>query len=167
MEKVVRAIGTLLLVAVVILSVLTYAGIFNLSQGLEQVKDGVSKLVTWFGLSYEPLYDFWYTGNCSRVGDYVYSCGGFVTFTFRANTTAVRIAFWSDKGTVYVGSSSFATYNVVYQDSNKVVVDLYPMKGYVNTQYWRVPNVVAVYGTLDINVYGDSFMVYFDVRPLK
>ena len=48
MEKVVRAIGTLLLVAVVILSVLTYAGIFNLSQGLEQVKDGVSKLVTWF-----------------------------------------------------------------------------------------------------------------------
>ena len=48
MEKVIRAVGTLMLVAVVVLSVLTYAGIFNLSEGIEQIKQGVNKLVTWF-----------------------------------------------------------------------------------------------------------------------
>ena len=48
MEKVIRAVGALLLVAVVVLSVLTYAGIFNLSSGIEYIKNGISRLVTWF-----------------------------------------------------------------------------------------------------------------------
>lgn len=48
MEKTVRAVGTLLLVAVLVLTTLTYAGIFNLSDTLKYVRDGVEKLVTWF-----------------------------------------------------------------------------------------------------------------------
>ncbi len=48
MEKVVSAIATLMLVAVLVVSILTYAGIFNLSDTLNQIKTGVSKLVTWF-----------------------------------------------------------------------------------------------------------------------
>lgn len=48
MEKVVRAIGTLLLVGVLVLSVLTYAGIFNISEALNYIRTGVSRLVTWF-----------------------------------------------------------------------------------------------------------------------
>jgi hypothetical protein len=48
MEKVVRTVGTLLLVGVLVLSVLTYAGIFNITSTLDYIKTGVSKLVTWF-----------------------------------------------------------------------------------------------------------------------
>jgi len=47
MEKVVQAVGGLLLIAVLFLGVMTYANVAGISNTLEFIKAGVSKLIGW------------------------------------------------------------------------------------------------------------------------
>jgi len=48
MDKVLQAVGTLLIVGVLFLAVLVYSNVTGFAPVLTQIKDGVAKLVGWF-----------------------------------------------------------------------------------------------------------------------
>lgn len=68
----IQTIGTLLLVAVLVLAILNYASVFNLSDTLVEIRNGVARLLTWLVPS-EYKVELIPIANVSRVtGDTIY-----------------------------------------------------------------------------------------------
>ncbi|MEM1560114.1 MAG: hypothetical protein QXN35_01015 [Ignisphaera sp.] len=127
----IQTVGVLLLVAVLILAVLNYASIFNISDSLNEIKIGVSKLLKWLVPS-DYRVELKGIANVSSVsGDIIYvtadNASGVVgTVTVEFANVPVEIVLEGSKPITVTISRNNCTAAVENIGGNAVRVVIYP-----------------------------------------
>jgi hypothetical protein len=155
------------IVVVVTMWSLSYYNVVNLD--IPFISSGIEKLLRWFGYR-EPLYEIYYSGNCSQVAGNAFYCYlRYAVFFVRVNATDLDVVVSVDgNGRISNIECSFCTVVVVERSDRYAKLYVVPTLKYDGGVPWEVPNVTAIYGKLSFVVSGSGYgYVYVDVRPHK
>ena len=169
--RLLRYLALLEFVAIIVVATmwsLSYYNVVNLD--IPYISSGIEKLLKWFGYR-EPLYEIYYSGNCSQVSSNAFYCDlRYVLFSIRVNNTDLDVVVSVDgNGRISNIDCSFCTVVEVERSDRYAKLYVVPTLKYGGGGVpWEVPNVTAIYGKLSFVVSGSGYgYVYVDVRPHK
>jgi hypothetical protein len=167
--RLLRYLALLELVAIIVVVTMWSLSYFNVVNfDIPFISSGIEKLLRWFGYR-EPLYEIYYSGNCSVSGNAFYCDLRYVLFNIRVNATDLDVVVSVDgNGRISNIECSFCTTVVEVGSDRYVKLYVVPTLKYGGGVPWEVPNVTAIYGKLSFVVSGSGYgYVYVDVRPHK
>ncbi|MCC6057564.1 MAG: hypothetical protein LM568_01420 [Desulfurococcaceae archaeon] len=168
--RLLRYLALLELVAIVVVATMWGLSYYNVVDfDIPFISSGIEKLLRWFGYR-EPLYEIYYSGNCSQVSGNAYYCDlRYVLFNIRVNNTDLDVVVSVDgNGRISNIDCSFCTVVEVERSDRYAKLYVVPTLKYGGGVPWEVPNVTAIYGKLSFVVSGSGYgYVYVDVRPHK
>jgi hypothetical protein len=167
--RLLRYLALLEFVAIIVVATMWSLSYYNVVDlDIPFIGSGIEKLLRWFGYR-EPLYEIYYSGNCSQVSGNAYYCDlRYVLFNIRVNNTDLDVVVSVDGGRISNIDCSFCTVVEVERSDRYAKLYVVPTLKYGGGVPWEVPNVTAIYGKLSFVVSGSGYgYVYVDVRPHK